>query len=86
MPTVEITIGRLREPQKRQIAKGVAHALIDAGIPQASIRIIFRHIDAHDVANGDGTFPYWPQHADSPEATGQAPNLIAQTDSQTTQP
>jgi phenylpyruvate tautomerase PptA (4-oxalocrotonate tautomerase family) len=61
MPTVELTIGRLREAQKRQIAKGIAQALIDAGIPEASIRIIFRHIDAHDVAVGDGTFPYWPQ-------------------------
>jgi phenylpyruvate tautomerase PptA (4-oxalocrotonate tautomerase family) len=66
MPTVEVTIGRLREQQKRQIAKGIAHTLIEAGIPQTSIRIIFRHIDAHDVAVGDGSFPYWPEEADDP--------------------
>ena len=64
MPTVEITIGRLREAQKRQIARGVARALIDAGIPQGSIRIIFRHIGREDVAIEDGRFPYWPEEGD----------------------
>jgi phenylpyruvate tautomerase PptA (4-oxalocrotonate tautomerase family) len=73
MPTVEVTIGRLREPQKRQIAKGIARALMDAGIPEASIRIIFRHIDAHDVAVGDGHFPYWPEAATDPTGSEQHP-------------
>jgi phenylpyruvate tautomerase PptA (4-oxalocrotonate tautomerase family) len=44
MPTTEVTIRRLREAQKRQIARGIARALIDAGIPRESIRIIFRRI------------------------------------------
>jgi phenylpyruvate tautomerase PptA (4-oxalocrotonate tautomerase family) len=67
MPTVEVTIGRLGETQKRQIAKGIAQALIDAGIPEVSIRIIFRHIDSHDVAVGAGTFPYWPEEEEPSE-------------------
>jgi len=61
MPTIEVTIGRLREGQKRQIARGIAQALIDAGIPRESIRIIFRHIGREDVAIEDGRFPYWSE-------------------------
>ena len=72
MPTVEITIGRLREAQKRQIARGVARALIDAGIPDGSIRIIFRHISREDVAIEDGRFPYWPEEADKTSESARA--------------
>lgn len=61
MPTVEVTIGRLREAQKRQIAQGIGRALIEAGIPRESIRIIFRHIGPEDVAVEDGRFPYWSE-------------------------
>lgn len=61
MPTVEITIGRLEEATKRAIARGIARTLIQAGIPKASIRIIFRHINREDVAVDNGTFPYWPE-------------------------
>ena len=72
MPTVEITIGRIRQAQKRAIARGVARALIDAGIPDTSIRIIFRHIGPEDVAVEDGRFPYWPEEGE--KASNQAPD------------
>jgi phenylpyruvate tautomerase PptA (4-oxalocrotonate tautomerase family) len=66
MPTIEVTIGRLREEQKRQIARGIAGVLMDAGIPRESIRIIFRHVSREDVAVEDGRFPYWPEESDAP--------------------
>ena len=72
MPTIEVTIGRLREEQKRQIARGIAHALIEAGIPQESIRIIFRHIGPEDVAVEDGRFPYWPEETSEVSPTESA--------------
>lgn len=70
MPTVEITIGEIPERQKRQIARGVARALIESGIPDQSIRIIFRHIGREDVAIEDGRFPYWPEDRDEAPKTG----------------
>lgn len=73
MPTIEVTIGRLREEQKRQIARGIAQALMDAGIPQGSIRIIFRHIGREDVAVEDGRFPYWPEENSEVSSPESAP-------------
>ncbi len=77
MPTIEVTIGRLKEAQKRQIARGIGQALIDAGIPKSSIRIIFRHISREDVAVENGTFPYWPEETDEPRSAGPAARRAA---------
>jgi phenylpyruvate tautomerase PptA (4-oxalocrotonate tautomerase family) len=62
MPTIEITIGRLEDNQKRQIAKGISKVLTDNGIPEKAITIIFRHVSGKDVAKGGGYFPYWPDN------------------------
>lgn len=61
MPLIELTIGRLTEQQKRQIARGFSRVLVENGQPQEAITLIFRHVTGQDVAVKDGTFPYWPE-------------------------
>lgn len=61
MPLVEITIGQLKDEQKRAIAKGISQVLTDAGQPEEAITILFRHVTGKDVAKGGGEFPYWPE-------------------------
>lgn len=63
MPIVDITIGTLKDEQRRQIAKGISQTLTEAGIAEDAITIIFRHVTGKDVAKGGGVFPYWPEPA-----------------------
>lgn len=57
---VNITMGEMGERQTRQIAGSVARALMDAGVPEAGIKIFFRHVSGREVAEGPGTFPFRP--------------------------
>ncbi len=61
MPTIEITARKLSDEQKRNIAKGFAKVLMDNGIPENLITILFRHISDRDIAKGAGVFPYWEE-------------------------
>ncbi|AKA48923.1 hypothetical protein IX51_07230 [uncultured archaeon] len=61
MPTIEITARQMDDEQKRNIAKGFAKVLIDNGVPEKSITILFRHISDKDIAKGSGAFPYWEE-------------------------
>lgn len=60
MPVIDITIGRLDDQQKQNIAKGISDVLVQNGISVEVITILFRHVGGKDVALGGGFFPYWP--------------------------
>jgi phenylpyruvate tautomerase PptA (4-oxalocrotonate tautomerase family) len=62
MPVIDITIGSLKDDQKRKIASGISRVLTDEGIPEDAITILFRHVTGKDVAKGGGVFPYWPEN------------------------
>ncbi len=53
----EVT-GELTGPQKRQIAKGIGEALVDSGVPEDVITVIFRPVDPADVHVGRGESPF----------------------------
>lgn len=61
MPVIDITIGPLKDQQKRDIARGISRVLTEAGVPEETITILFRHVTGKDVAKGGGEFPYWPE-------------------------
>lgn len=61
MPVIDITIGTLKDQQRRDIAKGISKVLTDNGIAEDAIVILFRNVTGKDVAKGGGYFPYWPE-------------------------
>lgn len=67
MPVIDITIGPLKDQQKRDIATGISRVLTDAGVPEEAITILFRHVTGKDVARGGGEFPYWPEQSAAAE-------------------
>lgn len=54
----EVTGGGLDDAQKRQLAVGIGGALIEAGVPEEAITVVFRPVDPRDVAVGRGRSPF----------------------------
>ena len=57
---VEVTIGGLSDPQRRQLARTVCDLLCDAGVREDAMTFIIRDVTAPQVAAGRGHFPFWP--------------------------
>lgn len=64
MPTAfaraEITSGSLDERKKSKIAAGIGDALINAGVPNELVTVVFRDVNGADVFSGRGASPFRP--------------------------
>lgn len=58
---VEVTIGGLSEPQRRELARSVCGLLCDAGVREDAMTLVFRDATGPQVAEGRGVFPFWPE-------------------------
>lgn len=59
--SVDVTIPKREESFKRSLVKAIAAQLVNSGIREDTLKIVFRHITIEDVAVGDGSFPFWKE-------------------------
>lgn len=58
---VDVTIGGLKDAQRRALARSVGELLCNAGVREDAMTLIFHDARGPQVAVGRGNFPFWPE-------------------------